>query len=171
MHPRKNVHRLIEAFDRFKKETQSGLKLLIAGRFSWQTSEVKNAYDNADYQNDIEFLGYVEDALLPKLMASAFALTYVSTFEGFGVPLLEAMRCEVPIVTSEKSSMSEVVREAAILVNPFLSYQISLAMQQLFNNPNLRKRLVEKGKKQRQNYSWQKATEVVYDACVKIANS
>ncbi|MEN0050947.1 MAG: glycosyltransferase family 1 protein [Bacteroidota bacterium] len=166
VHPRKNVHRLIEAFDRFKKETQSDLKLLIAGRFSWQTGEVKNAYDSANYQNDIEFLGYVEDALLPKLMASAFALTYISTFEGFGVPLLEAMHCEIPIITSENSSMSEVVGEAAILINPFDVNSISAAMRQMTRDADLRKQLVEKGKKQRQNYSWQKATDIIYDACI-----
>ena len=145
VHPRKNVHRLIEAFDRFKKETHSDLNLLIAGRFSWQTGEVKNAYDNALHKKDIHFLGYVKDTLLPKLMASAFALTYVSTFEGFGVPLLEAMHCEIPIITSEKSSMSEVVGEAAILINPFEINEISFAMQQMAEDENLRKKLVEKG--------------------------
>jgi len=166
VHPRKNVHRLIAAFDQFKEETKSKLKLLIAGRFSWQTGAVKNAYDKAKYREDIQFLGYIEDTLLPKLMGSAFALTYVSTFEGFGVPLLEAMHCETPIITSEKSSMSEVVEEAAILVNPFEVEEISLAMEQIFENADLRQQLVELGKKRLQKYSWQKAVNIIYNACI-----
>ncbi|MEM8523326.1 MAG: glycosyltransferase family 1 protein [Bacteroidota bacterium] len=170
VHPRKNVHRLIAAFDDFKRRTRSDLKLLIAGRFSWQTGAVKDAYENAQHQADIEFLGYVNDALLPQLMATAFALTYVSTFEGFGVPLLEAMHCEVPIITSEKSSMSEVVGDAAILVNPFKMNEISIAMQRILNNADLRQQLVELGKEQRQKYSWQKATDIVYRACLKSSS-
>ncbi|MEL6942141.1 MAG: glycosyltransferase family 1 protein [Bacteroidota bacterium] len=167
VHPRKNVHRLINAFDLFKKQTQSNLKLLIAGRFSWQTGEVKSAYDKAKYGADIQFLGYVDDELLPKLMGSAFALTYISTFEGFGVPLLEAMHCEIPIITSEKSSMSEVVGDSAILVNPFDIQQISFAMQQMLEKKEIRQKLVEEGIIQRQKYSWEQATQIIYEACLK----
>lgn len=171
VHPRKNVHRLIAAFNDFKERTKSNFKLLIAGRFSWQTGEVKSAYDHSEHQSDIDFLGYVEDALLPKLMGSAFALTYVSTFEGFGVPLLEAMHCEIPIITSERSSMSEVVGKAAILANPFEIDGISSAMQQIVEDADLRRQLIDRGKKQRQKYSWQKATDVIYDACIKAVKN
>ena len=164
VHPRKNVHRLIAAFDQFKEATQSNLKLLIAGRFSWQTGKVKEAYDTALYQTDIHFLGYVDDEILPQLMGSAFALTYVSTFEGFGVPLLEAMHCEIPIITSGISSMPEVVEEAALLVDPFQVHSIAEAMKLCYEKKELRQQLVEKGKVQRTKFSWEKATEIVSDA-------
>ena len=80
VHPRKNVHRLIAAFDRFKKRTNSSVKLLIAGRFGWQTGPVKTAYEQARFKDDIVFLGFVEDKELPRLMGASLALTYVSPF-------------------------------------------------------------------------------------------
>ena len=95
-HPRKNIERLIQAFNLFKEQTRAEEKLLIAGRLAWQTGAVKAALDNSNYRSDIILLGYVDDTNLPKLMGAALALTYVSLFEGFGVPLLEAMQCEVP---------------------------------------------------------------------------
>ncbi|MFN7118834.1 MAG: glycosyltransferase family 4 protein [Saprospiraceae bacterium] len=162
VHPRKNVHRLIQAFDQFKKNTQSPIKLLIGGRFAWQTGEVKDAYDNALFKNDITLLGYVSDEELPRLTGAALALVYVSLFEGFGVPLLEAMHCNVPVITSNVSSLPEVAGEAALLVNPYEVPEIANAMQQLYENPDLRQDLVEKGKMQREKFTWEKATDIVW---------
>ncbi len=163
IHPRKNVHRLIQAFDQFKKNTQSPVKLLIGGRFAWQTGEVKDAYDRANFKNDIQLLGYVSDEELPRLTGAALALVYVSLFEGFGVPLLEAMHCEVPVITSNVSSMPEVAGDATLLVNPYEVPEIANAMQQLYENSDLRQHLVEKGKIQREKFNWEKATDVVWE--------
>ena len=162
VHPRKNVHRLIQAFDIFKKKTKTATKLLIAGRFAWQTGEVKTAYDLSDFKNDIIFLGYVPDEALPRLMGAALALVYVSLFEGFGVPLLEAMYCDVPIITSTTTSMPEIAGEAALFVNPLAVEEIASAMQVISENPALRQTLIEKGRVQRQPYNWQAATDMVY---------
>ncbi len=161
VHPRKNVHRLIEAFDRFKQRTQSPVKLLIGGRFGWQTGVVKAAYDAAQFQKDITFLGYIPDEDLPRLTAAALALTYVSLFEGFGVPILEAMHCDVPVITSTVSSMPEVAGEAGYLVDPTIVDQIAIAMQELWEQPVLRQKLITAGQQQRQKFSWEKATEVI----------
>jgi len=163
IHPRKNVHRLIQAFDQFKKNTQSPVKLLIGGRFAWQTGEVKDAYDRADFKNDITFLGYVSNEDLPKLVGAALALVYVSLFEGFGVPLLEAMHCDVPVITSTTSSLPEVAGEAGLLVDPYDVTAIAEAMQTLYQNPVLRQNLIEKGKTQREQFNWEKATDVVWE--------
>lgn len=168
VHPRKNVHRLIAAFNQFKQHTKSDLHLLIAGKWSWQTSAVKAIYDSSKYAADIHFLGYVSEEQLPKLMGSALALTYVSTFEGFGVPLLEAMHCEVPVITSNISSMPEVVGEAALLVDPFQVNSIAKAMESIYQDKDLVKELVEKGKTQREKFSWDKATDVIYRACKSL---
>lgn len=163
IHPRKNVHRLIQAFDLFKKQTLSPVKLLIGGRFAWQTGAVKDAYDQAVFKNDIEFLGYVSDAALPRLTGAALALVYVSLFEGFGVPLLEAMHSEVPVITSNVSSMPEVAGEAGLLIDPYEVGAIAKAMQTLYEQPNLRQQLIEKGKIQRKKFTWQRAAEVVWE--------
>lgn len=166
--PRKNVHGLITAFDRFKKRTNSPVKLLIAGRFGWQTGPVKTAYDNARYKDDIVFLGYVDDQALPGLMGSAIALTYVSFFEGFGIPLLEAMHAEVPVITSYNTGMKEVIGSAGKLVDPNITDQIAITMQLLYEDPADQQRLINKGKEQRQKFSWEKATDIVYNGIEKV---
>lgn len=157
VHPRKNLDRLIYAFDLFKAVSKNNVKLLIGGRLAWQTDKVKNAYEQADAKDDIEFLGFIPEEELPKLMASALGFVYVSLFEGFGLPILEAMHCEVPVITSETSSMPEVAGDAAILVDPLSAGDITAAMQSLYEDPALRNRLIEAGKIQRQKFDWDKA--------------
>jgi len=163
VHPRKNVHGLITAFDIFKEKTNAPHRLLIGGRFAWQTGKVKSAFDNAQHKNDIEFLGYVSDEALPKLMGAAFAFVYVSFFEGFGLPLLEAMECEIPLITSNVSSMPEVAEDAAILVDPYEVKDIANAMLQYFEAEDLRKEKIELGRLQRKKFSWDKSAESMYE--------
>lgn len=164
VHPRKNVHRLIAAFDIFKTKTNADHQLLIAGRFAWQTGEVKSAYDKATYKNDIVFLNYIDNDSLAQLMASAFALTYVSLFEGFGVPLIEAMNCDVPVITANVSSMPEVAGNAALCVSPTDISAIADAMISLHENPDLRQILIQKGRVQREKFDWGKSATIVYDS-------
>ena len=167
VHPRKNVHRLIEAFDAFKKQHNTPFKLLICGRFAWQTGEVKTAFDKADYQKDIIFTGYVSDEVVVRLTAAAQAFVYVSNFEGFGIPILEAMHCDVPVITSNTSSMPEVAGDAALLVNPESVEEITNALSQLAFDKNLRQHLIEKGRIQRSKFSWKKTAAIIYDNILK----
>ena len=167
VHPRKNVHRLIEAFDVFKKQNNTPFKLLICGRFAWQTGEVKAAFDNADFKKDIIFTGYVSDEEVVRLTAAAHAFLYVSNFEGFGIPILEAMHCDVPVITSITSSMPEVAGDAALLVNPESVKEIANALNQLAFDANLRQYLIEKGSIQRTKFSWEKTADIVYDNILK----
>ncbi len=171
VHPRKNVHRLIAAFDLFKETTNSGLKLVICGRFAWQTGEVKRAFEQAIFKKDIIFTGYVLDSEVPKLTASAFAVTYISAFEGFGIPLLEAMNCDIPIITSNVSSMPEVAGDAAILVNPEDINDISRAMEQIFFYKNVRQKLIENGRIQRQKFDWDKTASLLYAQLKSLASA
>ncbi len=171
VHPRKNIHGLINAFDLFKNKTNTPHQLLIGGRFAWQTGKVKTAFDNATHQKDIHFLGYVTNEELPQLMGAAFAFVYVSFFEGFGLPLLEAMQAEVPLITSNISSMPEVAEDAALQVNPHDLDDIVKAMLQFFENENLRKEKIQKGKLQRQKFNWDKSAELVYEVLKNTAGS
>lgn len=161
VHPRKNVCRLIEAFGLFKKQTGSPVKLLIGGRLSWQTGTVKEALEKSDYRADIHLLGYISDDMLPKLTGAALALTYVSLFEGFGVPLLEAMSAQTPIITSNTSSMLEVAGDAALLVDPLDTEAIAKAMKRLHSDPDLRFELVERGLHRADSYSWEIAMKII----------
>lgn len=159
VHPRKNIHRVITAFDQFKQKTNAPTKLLIAGRFAWQTGVVKDAFDKAVFQKDIQFLNYVADEEVPLLMASALGFVYVSLFEGFGIPLLEAMHCEVPIITANVSSMPEVVGEAAITVSPESIEAIQNAMVKIQTLPEKRQSLINFSKQQRQQFSWEQTAQ------------
>lgn len=162
IHPRKNVHRLIEAFDRFKTATQSPTLLLLAGRFAWQTGDVRAAYEAAAHKSDIRFLGYVPEAQLHQLMGAALALTYVSLSEGFGLPLVEAMYCDVPILASRATSLPEIAGEAALLVDPFSVEAIAQGMRVLHEDAPLRQQLVAAGRHRRQNYRWDASAEQLY---------
>ncbi len=168
LHPRKNVARLIAAFDQFKRQTQLPTRLLIGGRKAWQTHDIQTAYQSAAHQADILFLGYVSDEELPALVASALALTYLSLFEGFGVPLLEALNCDVPCITSNVSSMPEVVGAAGICVDPTDIVAIAQAMTQIATNGALRQQLIEQGRTQRQRFTWDYASDVLWAAITKI---
>jgi len=167
IHPRKNIARLIKAFDRFKRATLAPAKLLLAGRMAWQTGEVKAALQQLTHPNDIVFLGYVPDEQLPDLLGASLALTYVSLFEGFGVPILEAMHTNVPVITANRSSMPEVAGDAALLVDPESEHEIAQAMQQIWEDESLREDLIGKGKLQRERFSWERAVDVVETALWK----
>jgi len=161
VHPRKNVQRLIQAFDRFKNLTSASTQLLIGGRLAWQTGATRQAYEQSRHRNAIRFLGYLEEKALNRLMGGALALAYVSCFEGFGVPLLEAMQAEVPIITGNRTALPEVAGEAAVLVDPGEIDEIAWALERVYRDESLRERLVTEGKKQRAQYSWEKVVDVV----------
>ncbi|MEM6379467.1 MAG: glycosyltransferase family 1 protein [Bacteroidota bacterium] len=167
VHPRKNVHRLILAFDQFKQETKSPVRLLIAGRFAWQTGEIQDAYNQVECKEDIQFLGYVPDDELKKILGAALALTYISLFEGFGLPILEAMHCEVPVITSNVSAMPEVAGKAALLVDPFSIDGIATSLRNIYTNADLRTQLTEQGVKERARYNWDHSARIIYKNILK----
>jgi glycosyltransferase involved in cell wall biosynthesis len=168
IHPRKNIVRLLEAFTLFKQRTGAPVKLLIAGRFAWQTSDINAAYENSPVKDDIHFLGYVSDEELPRLVGGALALTYVSLFEGFGVPLLEAMSAHVPVLTSNVSSLPEVAGDAALLVDPTNTVAIAQGLERLHRDATLRESLVAKGHARVDHYTWENAVDVVNDALMTL---
>lgn len=164
IHPRKNVPNLLKAYDTFKKETKSPIKLVLAGRMAWQTGAVGDLLPTLTAKDDIIFLGYVEQALLPKIVGAAYALTYVSLFEGFGIPLLEAMYCDVPSITSNCSSMPEVVGDAGLLADPNTVDSISQQMTTLWETEGLREQLIKKGRVQREKFSWDLTAKRLWDS-------
>ena len=168
VHPRKNVHRLIEAFSMMKKRTQLPHKLVIVGRFAWQTGDVKTAFDQSAFQKDIIFTGYVADAEVPKIVGAATAVTYISLAEGFGIPILEAMQSDVPVVTSNTTSMPEVAGDAAILVNPYSIEEMADALVRLANDGDLCQNLIKKGQIQRGKFNWDKTAATLYNILKNI---
>jgi len=169
IHPRKNIPRLIRAFDLFKAKTSASLKLLLAGRFAWQTGEVRSAYEQSSHRSDIHFLGYVSEEDLARLTAAATAMTYLSLSEGFGLPMLEAMYCDTPVLAANASCLPEIAGEAALLVDPLSEMAIAEGLEKLWDDLDFAQNLVVKGRIQREKFSWDRAAEEVYEALKKAS--
>lgn len=168
IHPRKNVARLIAAFDRFKAQSGAPHCLIIAGRMAWQTGEVSEALARSPYREDIRLPGYVDTDTLYRLTASAFAMTYVSLFEGFGVPILESLCCGVPVITSATSSMPEVAGDAGLLVDPLSVDQIADAMLRLYAEEGLRAQLAAHCVVQCRKFDWGETAARIYKVLKEI---
>lgn len=171
LHPRKNLINLFRAFDQFKTQTNSDFKLLVVGKKMWWTKEIRTAYNQLKFKNDIIFTGRVCEKDLYKITASAYALTYVPFFEGFGIPLVEAMSCGIPVITSNVTSMPEVVEDAGILVDPFSIDDIAQAMLKISSNDVLRNELVEKSKAQVKKFSWEKTADLLWNSILKTIDA
>jgi len=168
LHPRKNGVRLLRAFDAFKSQTGAPHRLLLTGRLAWQTTELQATVSAMAQREAVQFTGFVPDETLAQLYASAEALVYVSLFEGFGLPVLEAFHAETAVITSDTSSLPEVAGDAALLVNPYEEAAICQAMQRLVSEPGLRERLIQAGRTQRQRFSWDHTASTVWDVLTQV---
>lgn len=162
IHPRKNIPNILRAFETFKNKENSRMKLLLVGRMAWQTSEVGAVYEKMKHKNDVLFLGYQNIENLHRIVGAAFANVYVSLFEGFGIPILESLKAGVPVITSNTSSMPEVLGDAGLLVNPTNVDSIAEAMQTMYKDEKLRQDFLEKGIWQSQKFSWDLTAEKVW---------
>lgn len=168
LHPRKNLARLFPAFDIFKTSDTQNIKLLIVGEKKWWTGDIEEAFNKMKYSDDVIFTGRLDIECLQQVVASALATTYVSYFEGFGIPIVESFFCDVPVVTSNVTSMPEVAGDAALLVDPFSVPSITAALQKIATDASLRQSLIEKGRERRKMFSWQKTSERLWCSMEKL---
>lgn len=168
LHPRKNIENLFAAFAQFKDKTQSTMKLVIVGEALFLSQTIQKAYDQHPYKKDIVFTGRVSDKDLNYLLGSAFAMTYVPFFEGFGIPILEAFACNIPVITSNCTSMPEVAGEAALLCYPKDIESISEAMLTLYSNKELYQKLLDNSKIQLEKFTWDKTANSLWN-CIEKA--
>jgi glycosyltransferase involved in cell wall biosynthesis len=166
IHPRKNLMNLLKAFSLFKKWQQSNMKLLIAGRLAWQYDDILQKLQTYKYRDDVVLLGYQPDEQLALLTASAYALVYPSYFEGFGLPILEAMQSETPVITSDTSSMPEIGGDAALYANPADPDAIAKQMLYLYKNEAERTGLIGAGIIRAKEFSWDKSAEQLWNILV-----
>lgn len=152
--PRKNYARLARAID---QSNIPDLKLVIAGGKGWLADDLYETIEQLGLQERVQLIGFVDDDDLPALYSAALALAFPSLYEGFGLPVLEAMACELPVVTSNVSSLPEVAGEAAILIDPEDIDQITEALRQVIFDSALRALLVKRGLERAASFTWEKA--------------
>lgn len=172
IHPRKNIKLLIEAFNLFCERDDTGdYHLVLVGRNAWMTDEIMKLANESTYADRIVFTGYLDDVSLWSLLCRATALCYISSWEGFGVPLLDAMHAETAIICSNTTSLPEVAGPAALLVDPQDPLQVAEAMYDLSSQPGLRKKLVEEGRIRKLKFSWLNTSKNIYNICKIVFNN
>jgi len=167
LHPRKNLARLFAAFDLFKQRTDSKVKLLVVGEKKWWTSEIRSAFEGSVHRGDILFSGRLEPEVLCRVTASALASVYVSYFEGFGIPIVEAFRCGVPVITADATATAEVAGGSALLADPFDVKSIAESLKAVAEQPDLRRDLVRKGFERAEDFTWQKSADRLWASVLK----
>lgn len=172
LQPRKNLLRTVRAFGTIQNQIME-TKLVIVGQAKWQSSEIEEEVKKQRIENRVIFTGYVTEEELVWLFNDATVFVYPSLYEGFGLPILEAMACGAPVITSNITSMPEVAGDAALLVNPYNEDEIADAIIRVVKNINFAKLLSEKGLKRSGMFSWAKTAEEtlkVYETTLRSSN-
>jgi glycosyltransferase involved in cell wall biosynthesis len=169
LEPRKNITGLINAYRLFKDMTPYlNYALVIGGGKGWMYSDIFELIEKLSLMNDVIFLGYVQDKELPILYNAAKLFVYPSLYEGFGLPVLEAMACGVPVITSNTSSLPEIVADAGIMLDPLDINALAKAMHNVLMDDSLRHSLIEKGLKRAENFSWEKTAAMTMNIYRKV---
>lgn len=174
LEPRKNIPTLLKAFRVVSQESSSNYKLVIVGQKIWKYRQIFNTVTGLNLQDKVIFLGHVPEQDLPLIYNAASLFVFPSIYEGFGLPPLEAMMCGVPVIASNSSSLPEVVANAGIMVDPYDSDALAIAINQVLADDSLRTTLIKKGLERAKFFNWRKCAEetvAVYEEAYRKANS
>jgi glycosyltransferase involved in cell wall biosynthesis len=158
LEPRKNIDKIVESFEKIDKKE---LYLVVTGKYGWGQRQ-------AEGRDRVVTTGFVSDEDLPALYSGAMAFIYVSLYEGFGLPVLEAMACGCPVITSNVSSLPEVAGEAALLVNPINAKEITAAVNKIVEDKELRKKLSKQSLSRAGKFSWKTTAEKTLEVYNKV---
>jgi glycosyltransferase involved in cell wall biosynthesis len=167
LHPRKNIVNLLKAFVAFKQRQRTNMKLVIVGRPAWKYDEVEQMKAEMPFKDEVKWVGYMNVDVLSKVMGAAYALVYASLFEGFGIPILEALQCHVPAIVSRTSSMPEVAGDAGLYVEPTDPQDIADKMHLIYKDEALRKKLIGNAVEQVKKFSWDQSAEKLWATMMK----
>lgn len=168
---RKNLANLLLAFDKVKEDkSNEDLKLVVVGSRVWWQDELESAWNGMKHQSDVIFPGRVEPNDLSALLSAAEMLVYPSYFEGFGIPILEAMYAETAVIASRTTSMPEVGGDAVLYIDPSDIDDIAHAISRL-RDKTLRQEFIEKGRLQRQKFNWEITANLLWDSMMKTIKS
>jgi glycosyltransferase involved in cell wall biosynthesis len=168
MHPRKNLSTLLKAFDRFRSGSDNAYKMVIVGEKMFMTGDIKRTFAGMKHGEDVVFTGRLSPQRLHEVVGASAGMTFIPLFEGFGIPLLEAMKCEVPILASNVTSLPEVAAEAAIYADPLNVEEIAEGMSRLATDQQLSSRLVSEGRKRVGEFSWDKTADRLWDSIIRV---
>jgi glycosyltransferase involved in cell wall biosynthesis len=163
--PRKNVLTLVDAYAQLMSQGNITAQLVLAGRHGPETEKIRQRVRDLELENDVLLPGVVREDDLPGLLSGAKVFVYVSSFEGFGLPVLEAMACGTPVITSNVTSLPEVAGDAALMVKPGAVEELTQALNRVLNDPPFHRQMHERGLAQSQQFTWERtarATLVVY---------
>lgn len=162
LHPRKNISRLIKGFEESASAREDQVFLVLAGRKAWDAESIFDLIEQSPVAGQIVHTGYIPDSDLWNLLSHSLCLCYVSLFEGFGVPVLDAFHAQVPVICSNSTSLAEVAGEAAFLVDANDFRTITRAIDELYLDTELRQRLIRKGNERKEMFSWTYTTQRVF---------
>jgi glycosyltransferase involved in cell wall biosynthesis len=169
IHPRKNLMNLLKAFSIFKKRQKSNWKLVLVGRLAWKYKDFIDSLKTYKYRDDVILTGYIDENELAAITAAAYAMVYPSYWEGFGLPVIEAMQSGVPVITSKESAMHELAGEAAIYLNPSDYKDIAEKMMLLYKDESLREKLINKGINRAKEYNWDTSSQLLWEVILQTA--
>jgi glycosyltransferase involved in cell wall biosynthesis len=167
--PRKNLERLLQAYIRYRKVNHSPFDLAIAGSDQWGSFSVSDFIQKNNLQSCVHLFQHQDDSVLSALYAHAQALVLVSLYEGFGLPLVEAMQWGIPLIASNNSAVAEIAGNAALLVDPLDLDAITQALNRMTEDPATRAELADKSRIRGQQFSWKQAASEVMNVLVEKA--
>lgn len=169
LQPRKNFVRLIRAYDRLRHERNLPHQLVIGGGRGWLYEEIDACIESLGLQEQVRLIGFVQDDDLPALYTAADVFAFPSLYEGFGIPILEAMACGTPVVTATASSLPEVAGDAALMVSPMDEEALADALWRALDDTALRNALRRRGFDQVRRFTWEAAAQQLLASYTELA--
>ncbi|MCF8223641.1 MAG: glycosyltransferase family 4 protein [Bacteroidales bacterium] len=166
--PRKNISNLIIAYEKYRNNYKGSAGLVVAGGSLFNNRHIRKIYVKSAYRDDILFTGAQHKNTLVRLYSGALALVFIPWFEGFGLPIVEAMKCGTPVIASNTTSVPEITGDAAILVNPADTSNIAKAMAGIEKNAEMRDELIKKGINRAKEFDWDKTAGLLWQSITRI---
>jgi glycosyltransferase involved in cell wall biosynthesis len=168
LHPRKNITNLLKAFQLFKDENKSNYKLVIVGEKFFLTGAMEEQLERMPGRDDVIFTGRLSPDQLNEVLGASWAMTFVPHFEGFGIPIVEAMRCDIPVIASNVTSLPEIAGDAALFVAPDSPGSIRDAMTRIVKEKRLRDELITRGRLRRELFSWDDTARMLWCSVLRV---
>lgn len=160
--PRKNLTRIIKAYDTLPTSYKDEYSLVLVGGRGWNDGEIQAEIARPRTSGSVILTGYVDDSVIPALYSQASAVLYPSLYEGFGLPIIESLACGTPVITARNSSLEEVAGKAALYVDEFSVEAISQGIRTLLDSETLQKQIVKAGAERVQKYTWDTTADIIH---------